>query len=423
MNRRQFVSKTLKAGMIGGTSLVASQSLGKTIQAWKHSRPEEAALDESFWDEVRRAYQINGQFIYLNNGGSSPSSTIAFDDESHQREVARHAPSFFLWRSQIRQREQMRRALGSFLGCDSESIAILRNTTEALATVIQGLDLPSGSEVLTTDQDYPTVLHTLDLYARRRGWKVRKLQLPQPLGSWEDTVSLISNAFSDQTKFLLFSDVLFQTGERMPTQEICALARQRGIQVAVDGAHTVGHFQVSPAMLGCDYFASSLHKWLSAPLGTGMLWVNPEKIADLWPTIGAVEGQENDIRKFEHLGTRNLSTELAIRSAIDFDLQIGADRKLARLQFLTRYWWEQIQDLPGFTLKTNLSSPERYGALASFTCPSREERLDSYLLIERNIIIGHSSVGDEHLYRISPHVYTAPRDLDKLIEGIHAWLG
>lgn len=425
MNRRKFVSQVLKTSLITGAATALpspAKSISPALRA-TFSEPEEAARDEAYWEQVRDAYSISPAFIYLNNGGSSPTAQATFDDENHQRNIARNAPSFYLWRSQSRQREVVRRSLGSYLGCDHEEIAMLRSTTEALVTVIQGLDLPAGSEIITTVQDYPTIVHTLHLYAKRRGWKIKELALPMPLGPQEEVIEQITSAFTQDTRFLLLSDILYRTGERLPLREICAVARQKDILIAVDGAHTVGQFVVKPQELGCHFFASSLHKWLSAPLGTGIMWVEKEQIPSLWPMYGAVEGEENNIRKFEHIGTRSLASDLAIRSAIDFDLQIGAPRKLARLQFLTRHWWNQLKNIEGIESRTNMNSSDRYGAIASFSCPNKKSMyLDDWLNSHRNIIVSRISFQDEILYRVSPHVYTLPRDLDRLVEGVKAYL-
>lgn len=425
MKRRKFVSQLLKTSVITGavTAFPSTAKSGSPPFPTTFSEPEEAAKDEAYWEQVRDGYNVNPEYIYLNNGGSSPTAQAAFDDENHQRNIAKNAPSFYLWRSQSRQREVVRRSLGQYLDCDHEELAMLRSTTEALVTVIQGLDLPPGSEILTTIQDYPTMLHTLHLYARRRGWKVTELVLPMPLGTREEVVDQITGAFTEDTRFLLLSDILFRTGERLPIREICEAARQKEILIAIDGAHTVGHFAVTPQDLGCHFFASSLHKWLSAPLGTGILWVAKEQIPSLWPMYGAVEGEEENIRKFEHIGTRSLASDLAIRSAIDFDLQIGAARKLARLQYLTRHWWKQLSEVEGIESRTNMDSSDRYGAIASFTCPKKGSQfLDEWLIVKRNIIISRISFQNEVLYRVSPHVYTLPRDLDRLVEGVKSYL-
>lgn len=425
MNRRNFVSRLLKTSVVTGAATVLPGSLKASMPALPttFSEPEEAAKDEAFWEQIKDAYHVNPGILYLNNGGSSATAQVTFDDENYHRNMAKNAPSYYLWRSQSRQREVVRRTLGQYLGCDHEEIAMLRSTTEALVTVIQGLDLPSGSEIITTIQDYPTMLHTLHLYAHRRGWKITELELPMPLGTQEEVINQVTGAFTKDTRFLLLSDILFRTGERLPIREICEAARQHNILTAVDGAHTVGHFPVVPEELGCHFFASSLHKWLSAPIGTGILWVDKDQILPLWPMYGALEGEENDIRKFEHIGTRSLASDLAIGSAIDFDLQIGAERKLARLQYLTRHWWNQLKEIDGIESRTNMDSPQRYGAIASFTCPKKGSRfLDDWLNTNRNIIISRITFQDEVLFRVSPHVYVLPRDLDKLVEGVKAYL-
>lgn len=425
MNRRKFVSNLLKTSVVTGAATAFPSTARSTIPSFPStfSEPEEAAKDEAFWEQIKDAYHVNPGYLYLNNGGSSATAQATFDDENYHRNVAKNAPSYYLWRSQSRQREVVRRALGQYLGCDHEEIAMLRSTTEALVTVIQGLDLPRGSEIITTIQDYPTMLHTLHLYAQRRGWKITELELPMPLGTQQEVIDQVTGAFTRDTRFLLLSDILFRTGERLPIREICEAAREQNILTAVDGAHTVGHFPVIPRELGCHFFASSLHKWLSAPLGTGVLWLEKEQILPLWPMYGAVEGEENDIRKFEHIGTRSLASDLAVGSAIDFDLQIGAARKLARLQYLTRHWWNQLQEIDGIESRTNMDAPHRYGAIASFTCPKKGSQfLDQWLIANRNIIISRITFQDEVFFRVSPHVYVLPRDLDRLVEGVKAYL-
>lgn len=425
MKRRQFVAGLLKAGTTAGLAgfLPASAStILPALQRFHHSSPADAARDEAFWETVRQAYDISPAILYLNNGGSSPAVMKAFEDEDKQQALARNAPAFYLWRSMSKQRELVRNDLGAFLGVDPEQVAILRNTTEALVTVFQGLDIPDGSEIVTTNQDYPTMLHTLDMLARRRKWKVKRIDLPRPLGDPDEIARLVCESVTKKTRMVLLSDVLFQTGERMPIREISDRIQDRNPLIVVDGAHTVGQFPVNPAELGCHYFASSLHKWLSAPLGTGMLWIHPDHIESTWPVSGYVEGQDNDIRKFEHSGTRSIPAELAIRSAIEFHNTIGTDRKLARLQYLTEYWWERVRDLDQLELKTNISSPDRFGALASISCPTIGEfTLDRHLQREQNVIISRIDP-DNDLYRVSPHVYTMPRDLDRLVTGIRSYV-
>ncbi len=426
MDRRQFISAATTGLFTAALSLDPIEAQGVwQRKAYSGSHDHELnARDEAFWEEVKNAYHVQGPYLYLNHGGSSPTPLATFEAENTLRAEARLAPSYVMWRAQMRQREAVRISLADYLACDPEQLALMRSTTEALVTVIQGLDLPHGSEILTTHHDYPTILHTLELVARRRGWKLVKIALKHPLDAPANIVRQVLSACTPQTKLLLLSDMLFQTGERMPIRLICEQLRDRDLLIAVDGAHTVGHVPLRVEELGCHFFASSLHKWLCAPLGTGMLWVDPLQIEHLWPMYGAVEGQERDIRKFEHLGTRSLPAEVGIQAALDFEIALGTERKLARLQYLTRYWWTRIKDLRGISVMTNLEDDDVYGGIASFTCPTNEEEtLDRYLFREKGIIISRIEVAGTTMYRVSPHVHILPRDLDRLVEGIRAYVG
>ncbi len=428
MTRRDFVSGSMKAGVLASLSapLVSTraQDVYARLATFGHLSPAESARDETFWEQVRQAYQLPDEYLYLNNGGASPSTVDAQHNREELSEDVRKAPSIVLWREQFRQRELLRKELAELLECDPEHLALVRNTTEGLATVIQGLDLPPGSEILTTTDDYPTVLHTLHLFARRRGWIINQVTLSRPLGSANDMTDLIAEACTPQTRLLMICDTLFRTGERLPIQQICQRLSRQDLLIAVDAAHTVGQFPVNPETLGCDFFASSLHKWMSAPISTGMLWIHPDRIESLWPITGYVEGQDNDIRKFEHRGTRPFAIELGARSAIRFHQFIGSERKLARLQYLTKYWWEKVKDIPGMGLRTNLDDDELYGAIASFTAPQKGElRLDRWLFKHHNIVIGFMGDEREDLFRISPHVYIRPLDLDRLVNGIREYYG
>lgn len=425
MKRRNFVSGILKSAVLFGAGYAGTAS---GVPSFKLPTPEgdpaDQARDEAYWEQIRDLYELPPHFLYLNNGGASATPQDVFAAEDFYRQAARTSPSFYLWRSQTREREVVREALADFLTCSKEEIALLRSTTEALVTVIQGLDLPAGSEILTTTQDYPTMLHTLDLYAKRRGWIVKKVDLPVPLLDYGDTVRRFREAVTPQTRFMLFSDILYSTGERMPSRQLCALAAEKDILVAIDGAHTVGQYKVCPSEYGCHFFASSLHKWLSAPIGTGMLWVRKDMIESLWPMYGPVEGEESNIRKFEHIGTRPMASDLAVRSALDLTIQIGIERKLARLRYLTGYWWNRLSEVEGIEQMTNMDTPERYGGIAAFKCPSKGPMdLDQWLAHHKRIIITRMTHNGELYFRISPHVFILPRDLDFFVKSVREYLG
>ncbi|MEM6800630.1 MAG: aminotransferase class V-fold PLP-dependent enzyme [Bacteroidota bacterium] len=374
--------------------------------------------EEDFWREIRQAYSASANLINLNNGGVSPhpKSVQALVDRYTQ--FANEAPAYYMWRSMGRLREGVRRQLADLAGCSMEEIAIQRNATEALEVVIKGLDFPPGSEILTTDQDYPSILNTLDMRSRRYGIKVNKIALPVPCEDFKEILERFRAAITPQTKLIVLCHIINLSGQILPIKEICDMAHERGIEVLVDGAHSFANLDFKIEELGCDYFGTSLHKWLSAPFGTGMLYVKKEHISKLWPMYGYPEGEKDKMSKFEHLGTRSFPIELGIGEAIRFHLGIGTQRKHKRLLYLKKYWTEQLEDLEEFHLNTSLDPTYACG-IVNFRLKNWDSGELGRMLTNKyqlyNTVSRHKDVEG---VRISPHVYTSLEDLDHLVRTL-----
>ncbi|GAB4417065.1 MAG: aminotransferase class V-fold PLP-dependent enzyme [Bacteroidia bacterium] len=383
-----------------------------------HDTPAQAAEDEAYWAQVRAAYRASPTLVNLNNGGVSPQpDKVQAQVELHHR-WANEAPGYYMWRVMGRQREAVRHQLAAFVGCESEELALLRNTTEALETVIFGLDLVPGDEVLTTSQDYPSLLDALAKRARREGIVVRQIDLPVPCEDDGEILRRFEAAITPRTRALLCCHVNHLAGQVLPVQAICDLARQHGMQSIIDGAHAVAQLDFRIDALGCDYYGASLHKWLSAPFGTGMLYVRRARIAGLWPLYGYPEAEHEQISKFEHLGTRSIPLELGIAAALDFHEAIGTARKGARLRYLKQYWVSQVRDLPTFRLLSSMDA--RYGsALTTFALAGWPPAELSAALTQRFHLyvtaFDHAAVQG---VRITPQVYTSPSELDELVRAI-----
>ncbi|MEO1384550.1 MAG: aminotransferase class V-fold PLP-dependent enzyme, partial [Bacteroidota bacterium] len=289
---------------------------------------------------------------------------------------------------------------------------------EALDTIIFGLDLDRNDEVVACKQDYPLMIHAWNQRSQREGIELKWVDLKMPIEDEDAIIQAYTSLFTHRTKVVHLTHMINWTGQILPVKKIAAIAKERGIKVVVDAAHSFAQLDFKLADLGADYAGVSLHKWLCAPFGTGMLYVKKENIADLWPLFPTDKPKSDDIRKFENLGTRSTAAEMAIGHAIEFHELIGASRKAARLQYLKSYWVEKALEIPQFRLYTSLN-PQYGGAIVC--CGLEGMR---YVDLFNNLLKYHrihtSPVkwdGVEGL-RITPNVYTSLKELDKLVEAL-----
>jgi selenocysteine lyase/cysteine desulfurase len=332
--------------------------------------------------------------------------------------MSNEAPSYYMWRILDQGREPLRRNLSRLAGCDAEEIAIQRNASEALETVIFGLNLQKGDEVVLSKQDYPNMINAWKQREQRDGIKLVWINLALPSEDNEYLLNAYTAAFTNRTKVVHITHVINWNGQIIPVRKIADAAHEKGIEVLVDGAHSFAHFDFTIPALGADYFGTSLHKWLSACIGSGMLYVKKDKIKNLYPMFAAAEGKSADIRKFENQGTRPFFIEQAIGKAIGFHEMIGSKRKEERLFYLKNYWMNKVKELPNVQLGT--STKAGFGCaigLVSITGRKPAE-LDVFLMDKYKI----HAVGIEWEnikgVRITPNVYTTSKDLDILVEAI-----
>lgn len=380
--------------------------------------PEQLAQDEDFWAWVKADFTVSPNLLNLNNGGVSPQPKIVQDAHIRFYQYANEAPSYYMWRILDQGREALRSKLADLAGCSPEEIAINRNSTEGLNTVIFGLNLKPGDEVVVTKQDYPNMLNAWKQREKRDGIKLVYLNLELPQENDEYFVEQFVRAFTPRTKVVHITHLINWIGQLLPVRKIADEAHKRGIEVIADGAHSFAHFDYKIPDLGCDYFATSLHKWLCAPFGSGLMYIKKDKIKNVWALLSNNEPDGPDIRKFESLGTRSFASEMAIGTAVDFHQSIGSARKFARLHYLKNYWAERVKDIPGVRLHTSLK-PEYAGAVALFSIDGmKASEVDGHLLNQHKV----HTVGIEWEnikgVRVTPHIYTSPRDLDRLVRGI-----
>lgn len=374
--------------------------------------------DEDFWGWIREAYTVSPNIINLNNGGVAPQPKVVQDAHIRYYQYCNEAPSYYMWQILDQGREPLREKLADVCGCDKEEIAINRNSTEGLNTVIFGLNLKAGDEIVLTKQDYPNMINAWKQREKRDGVKLIWIDLPLPIEKEDEIVKYYTNAFTERTKVVMVTHLINWTGQIMPVRKIADEAHKRGIEVIADGAHTLAHFDFKIPDLGCDYFASSLHKWMSAPFGSGLLYIRKEKIKDVWALLSNTEPDGSDIRKFESLGTRSFGSEMAIGAAVDFHEMIGAPRKEARLRFLKDYWVEQVKDLPKVSF-LQPKSTKMSCAIANIAIEGKKpEEVSGALFTKFKIHSVGINWENIHGVRITPNVYTSLKELDKLVGAI-----
>lgn len=420
--RHQFLRQltTLGAGVLSYPTLHALAAEASAPTSRRAFRPDALAglQGEAFWDEVRLNYEPDEDFINLENGYFSPMAISV--REAHEREMRRvnRLSSFHLRRLESDELTVTRQALARFARCTAEELVITRNTTESLNTIISGIAWRAGDEVVVSDQDYPSMQQQLEQAARRWGVVLKRVALPLHPESDEQIVQHYERAIGPRTRLLLITHLINFSGQLLPAKTIIAMAHQHQVEVLVDAAHSFGHVPMDFHDLGCDYLGTSLHKWLGAPLGLGLLFVRRDRIEPLWPLYGDQAYPVDDIRKLEHVGTRPVHAINTINAALQFHAAIGTDRKTARLRALRAYWTDRAKDLPGIEMLSPLD-PTRSGAIA---CVSKRGRAPDELanhLWEKHrlfsVAINHPVING---VRITPHLYTRFSDLDQLVEAL-----
>ncbi|MFI5170774.1 MAG: aminotransferase class V-fold PLP-dependent enzyme [Chitinophagales bacterium] len=419
-NRRSFLKRSAALISLGALpDLVYSEQFSYEINKVKNIPPHVVAEDEDFWRVIKESYTASSTIINLNNGGVSPSPKVVQDALERFNKMVNEAPSYYMWQIMDKGRENLRKKLADLAGCDIDEIAINRNTTEGLDNIIFGLILEKGDEVILTRQDYPNMINAWKQREKREGIVLKWIELDLPTEDENYLIEKYTEQITSKTKLVQVNHLINWTGHINPVKKIADAVHAKGPDVMIDGAHTFGHFVFNIPDLGGDYYATSLHKWLSASIGSGMLWIKKDKIKNVWPLFGAPDTMDiNNIRKFENLGTRSFPIEYAIANAIDFHLMIGAARKEARLRYLKNYWVDKVKDNPKIKFYTSMD-PRFSCAIANFSISGMEPGDIATKLIN-DFAIHCVGINWENIHgvRIAPHVYTSLSDLDRLVEGI-----
>ena len=416
-HRRDFLSLAGQGlGLAAMSSATVASLLNEVVAASSsvaHLTPEQVAMDEDYWSVIQQSFSVTRGIINLNNGGVSPSPRIVTEALVRYIWQQEDATAYTMWQLLEPQSETIRTGLAEVFGCDREEIAITRNASESLEILLMGMDFKPGDEILTTTQDYPRMLTTLRQREQREGLKLKLIKIPIPPKNLSEITAAFEQGITSRTRLILMMHQVNVTGQITPVKAVCEMARKRGVETIVDGAHSFAQFHFQQKDIGCDYFGTSLHKWLYAPKGTGMLYVKRDKIPHIWPLMAAESKNVNDIRKFEEIGTHSAAPRLAIGEALLFHNGIGGKRKEARLRYLSRYWMNRLKDIPKVRFNTSFE-PEQSCAIANVQIVGMNPSAIGSYLFDKHRIFTTPIIHEEFQgIRITPNVYTTLGELDR----------
>lgn len=429
--RREFLRRSAVAAAVFGLPRAKAEQYFDSDTAGPAMPPREL-LDtdaERYWAELRRQWLLAADRVNLNCGsvGCTPLPVLrAMIDHILYAESYREQPyPWFGYEENTRLRE-LRDALSAFIGCKRDELAIVRNATEANNVVCNGLDMKPDEEALLTDQEHPGGKCCWEQKAARFGIKLNWVELPKPPATKEEIVERFAKALTPGTRIIIFSHITTVTGVILPVKEICAMARERGVLTHVDGAHAIGQLPLDMHELGCDFYASSPHKWLMAPKGTGFLYVREELCDKLWVNIASGEWRnyEQKAYRFSNFGTSNLSVMVGLKAALDFVQQIGPERIYARGHQLATRVRSQVAKYPDRMKTVNASKDEFFGTLVSFEpVPAVAPGATTGGLApiaQACAVRGIRVAGGAERIRIATHIFTQPTELTAFFDAMDA---
>lgn len=402
----------LKAGLMLATPMHAMSVIENS------SKEDYKSMNEiDLWHSIRTEFPMDRTMVNLNNGGVSPSPRSVMQALHTGLDYANQAPARNIWQQQEPGLERVRQGIASLFGVSNEEIAITRNASESLHHIQMGMSLAKGDEVLTTEHDYPRMLTAWEQRSRRDGIIIKKIPIAIPVMNPNDIVEAFKKNITKKTKVIHVSHVAFCSGQIFPVREICLLAKENGIECIVDGAHSFAHFPFTQKDLQCDYFGTSLHKWLYAPVGNGMLYIAKDKIPNIWPLMAAGTDLNDSIKKFEEIGTHPAALHNAVTEAIAFNERVGLKRKAARLRALQMRWINVIKDDPRVSFMTNINDSTQWCGLMVFRFQGFDHaKIGEYLFNTHRIITTPIKYANIDGIRITPNIYISDSEIDYFAE-------
>jgi selenocysteine lyase/cysteine desulfurase len=415
MNKRSFLKGMALAGL---ASPIANSAMANWISKFDTVPAPDLATNEDFWAGIRKGYKLKPDYINLENGYYNFLPELLLEQFiGHVRNV-NYQGSYYMRTVQFDNKKNIAARLAAAAGCSAEEMIITRNTTESLDMVIGGIHWTAGDEAVMAEQDYGSMLEMFTLVAQKHGVINKVVSVPNHPASDEELVNLYANAITNKTRLLMISHMINITGHILPVSKICDMAHSKGVDVMVDGAHAFAHIQYKIDDLHCDYYGASLHKWLSTPLGAGMLYVKKGKAANVWPLLAEGGKEDNDINRLNHIGTHPVHTDLAIANALDFYSMVGAARKEERLRFLQNYWTGKVRNIPNVVVNTPAEAARSCGIANVGVRGIKPALLAETLMKKYKIYTVAIDYANVQGCRITPNLYTMPKDLDVLVRAL-----
>ena len=396
----------------------AWQKFKKKLLAYSDSSPEQVVMNEDFWHLIRTAYDLDDSVLNINHGSINAMPKIVHKALKAYTDLCNQLPGYWFFEGFKAEKERLRTRLAKLVGVDSEEVSIQRNTSTAMETIIFGIPLKSGDEVILSHQDYPTLVYAWKQREKYDGIKLKWINIPMPSENQDDLVKAYTAQISSQTKVIQIMQMFNWNGQLIPVEKISKALNGSGIELVVDGAHLPAHLPVYVNTDGSHYWGASLHKWLSAPVGTGIMTIQKDLISKVRPMMAAPDPESDDIRKFETFGIYNMPLELASNTALDFLHLIGLERKTARLHYLQNYCLQKLAEIRGLSTHSPMNK-NFSGALGLFSMKNiKPSELQQILFKEYNIYtVGFEYAGISGV-RISPNIYHSIREMDFLVEAV-----
>ena len=415
MNKRTFLKNSV---LLGAGSVISFPAISKIVDAVSHLSAEAVAKDDDFWTSIRGGYKLKPDYINLENGYYCIQPQEVLEKYIENIRYVNEQGAYYMRTVQFENKAKAVEKLCELTGTTPETTICTRNTTESLDMIISGMDWRPGDEAIMAEQDYGAMLDMFKQVSKRYGMVNKVLSVPMDPKSDDEIVQMYADAITSKTKLLMVCHMINITGQILPVRKICDMAHAKGVPVMVDGAHAIAHIQFSIPDLHCDYYGASLHKWLSVPLGAGMLYVKKEHIGKVWPIFADSTKKDNDIARLNHTGTLPVATDLTITNAIDFYHKIGPERKEARLRYLQNYWVEKVRNMPHVIMNTP-SDTKRSCGIANIGIKGMKPGDFQKTLLDRYKIytVAIDSAG-VHGCRITPNVFTTVAELDAFVSAI-----
>ena len=417
MDKRSFI----KSLALAGASVPISSGSWANWMGKQHSLPDPAAVDDDrYWAAVRAGYKLKPDYINLENGYYNFQPESLLENFISQVRMVKYEASYYMRTVQFENKKNIAARLSKLAGCSSDELIITRNTTESLDMVIGGLHWKERDEAVMAEQDYGSMLEMFKLLAKKFGVVNKIVSVPNHPASDEELVELYAKAITPKTKLLMVSHMVNITGQILPVRKICDMAHEKGVEVMVDGAHAFAHIQYAISDLNCEYYGASLHKWLSTPLGAGILYVKKGNAHKVWPLLAEGERDMDDISRLNHIGTHPVHTDLAIAGAMDYYEKIGAERKEQRLRFLQQYWTSKARKIPRVIVNTP-EDPARACGIANVGIEGMKPAdLAKQLLGKYHIYTVAIDYANVQGCRIAPNIFTTTEELDMLVKALTA---